>query len=491
MVSRLVAATEAGGAETTSVARALLAECLLEPVCAPTPVPKPIVDFWATNTFEPEVMAALDISKPRLSASGRVNRFVSHCWAAPSDYAEQTIPAVAAARKADARDGMKDMSQRNYSKAKASELQQAGRKVAAEMFGSESEWDKVTCWIDKVCIPQNDEAKKRLCVEHIEDFLRLSDGLIVLLSWNYFERLWCLYEWACFLVSHPATAVTVRLVPFPNLDNFSLWLSAVSNVSVQNAKCFLEADREILLQKVGQYYRGKSLDECCESFQRFVQFTACALLAVQAVSTATSERLLNIWFTPWMDLAKKLNFPKLVRALGQLTAPSDRRPDLPVVVWWNMEALELADAALFHRRVAVWFAREVFPLLEEEKARAVRPEAVRRLSAGKIVSPLTSALDADPVATTAAQRFFRNLDHDRSSFVDKQEFRRVHEKFMGRKGGLKLKPWLYASSMDEIFRKIDLHEDGRIDEEEWRYYASAVLETLGRVDFLRLLNSTD
>ena len=81
MVSRLVAATEAGGAETTSVARALLAECLLEPVCAPTPVPKPIVDFWATNTFEPEVMAALDISKPRLSASGRVNRFVSHCGA--------------------------------------------------------------------------------------------------------------------------------------------------------------------------------------------------------------------------------------------------------------------------------------------------------------------------------------------------------------------------------------------------------------------------
>ena len=64
---------------------------------------------------------------------------------------------------------------------------------------------------------------------------------------------------------------------------------------MQNAKCFLEADREILLQKVGQYYRGKSLDECCESFQRFVQFTACALLAVQAVSTATSERLLNIW----------------------------------------------------------------------------------------------------------------------------------------------------------------------------------------------------
>ena len=99
---------------------------------------------------------------------------------------------------------MKDMAQRNYSKAKASELQQAGRKVAAEMFGSESEWDKVTCWIDKVCIPQNDEAKKRLCVEHIEDFLRLSDGLIVLLSWNYFERLWSAVDgWeACWSAHH-------------------------------------------------------------------------------------------------------------------------------------------------------------------------------------------------------------------------------------------------------------------------------------------------
>jgi len=28
-------------------------------------------------------------------------------------------------------------------------------------------------------------------------------------------------------------------------------------------------------------------------------------------------------------------------------------------------------------------------------------------------------------------------------------------------------------------------------EDEWGYYASAVLETLGRRDFLRLLNSTD
>jgi hypothetical protein len=128
--------------------------------------------------------------------------------------------------------------------------------------------------------------------------------------------------------------------------------------------------------------------------------------------------------------------------------------------------------------------------LEEEKKRAVRPEAMKRISPGKMVSPLSSALDADPVATAAAERFFRNLDHDRSGFVDKREFRRVHEKFMGRKGGLKLKPWLYASSQDEIFRKIDLHEDGRIDEDEWRYYASAVLETLGRRDFLRLLNST-
>jgi hypothetical protein len=242
-------------------ARELLAECSLDPVCAPTPVPKSIVDFWATNTFEPEVMAALGLSKPRFSASGRVNRFVSHCWGAPYDYAEQTVPVFAAAHQDRGDDGLKDIAQRNYSKAKASELQQAGRKVASEMFGTESEWDKVTCWIDKVCIPQHDEAKKKQCVEHIEDFVRLSDGLIVLLSWNYFERLWCLYEWACFLVSHPATAVTVRLVPFPNLDNFSLWLSSVSNVCVQDAKCFVEADREILLHKVGQYYRGKSLDE--------------------------------------------------------------------------------------------------------------------------------------------------------------------------------------------------------------------------------------
>lgn len=30
----------------------------------------------------------------------------------------------------------------------------------------------------------------------------MCDGLVVVFTWAYFRRLWCVYEWACFLVFH-------------------------------------------------------------------------------------------------------------------------------------------------------------------------------------------------------------------------------------------------------------------------------------------------
>merc|ERR550537_1415480 len=66
-------------------------------------------------------------------------------------------------------------------------------------------------WVDKSCIPQRDKKVKAICVRLIEEFLKLSDGFIVLLSWQYFTRLWCIYEWACFLRLHHPLDIQVNL----------------------------------------------------------------------------------------------------------------------------------------------------------------------------------------------------------------------------------------------------------------------------------------
>ena len=49
--------------------------------------------------------------------------------------------------------------------------------------------DELAPQVDKCCIPQT-HALMPTCVGLLEEFIRRSDGMIVLLSWHYFERLW-------------------------------------------------------------------------------------------------------------------------------------------------------------------------------------------------------------------------------------------------------------------------------------------------------------
>ena len=58
---------------------------------------------------------------------------------------------------------------------------------------------KTRVFLDKCCINQIDPESKRLGIENIEVFLEKSDRLVVLWSPDYFKRLWCIYEIACFL----------------------------------------------------------------------------------------------------------------------------------------------------------------------------------------------------------------------------------------------------------------------------------------------------
>jgi hypothetical protein len=316
--------------------------------------------------------------------------------------------------------------------------------------------------------------------------------LIVLLSWNYFSRLWCLYEWACFLVSHPITSgpvsrVSIRLVPVPNLQTHECWLDAVRSVSVAEAKCFSEDDRKILTEKVVQYYAGNTWEECCANFEHFVKVSAIALISLHVAEYMSDPHLLVRWYTPWVDLARSLGFAALADALDELAAK--RVP----CEWHNERGV---TRAIIARRLSLWFSRSIFPIVEETKQRCVRGITLRLFSPFRdsIYSPASAGLRGDSLARKVARRFFRCADVDSDGSLAAHEvtnLRRLIHRFSAEK-------WTAHNFQDEreqiaeklefLFLTVDLDGNSSIQLDEWEMCASAMYETLGRSAFLSLLS---
>merc|ERR1712216_356742 len=150
------------------------------------------VDFWSVNTCvtpgSGRTQDPFRLSAPK--AGNSCDFFISHCWNPPEDWGE-----FFSKKRFD-----------SYPYKKAQEL--SNKLFDMSRARSEGSKDKTVdsmqyaCWVDKACIPQDDLELKIRCIMRIEGFLCLSEGLIVLVSWNYFQRLWCIYEIACFLVAH-------------------------------------------------------------------------------------------------------------------------------------------------------------------------------------------------------------------------------------------------------------------------------------------------
>ena len=71
------------------------------------------------------------------------------------------------------------------------------------------------CFLDKICIDQVDEVRKSAGIASLGAFLGSSTNFVVLFSPEYFTRLWCCYEVACFYQVqnlNPGSS-TIRFVP--------------------------------------------------------------------------------------------------------------------------------------------------------------------------------------------------------------------------------------------------------------------------------------
>lgn len=128
--------------------------------------------FWAQSTGRLEHFLLSRPVPPEHADSLLV--FVSHVWPEPADFA-----AIASVHV-------------SYAEAKAIELGYAVQDLRRMRFGlAGADTASVLLWVDKACVAQEPHNLQATYLSHIQAFIALSGEMIVLLSWSYFERLWC------------------------------------------------------------------------------------------------------------------------------------------------------------------------------------------------------------------------------------------------------------------------------------------------------------
>ncbi|KAF4654857.1 hypothetical protein FOL46_008487 [Perkinsus olseni] len=161
-------------------------------------------------------------------------------------------------------------------------------------------WDRTMVFFDQFCIHQDDEAKKLEGIKHIGDYLQRSQKLVIFWSADYNERLWCIFELACFLRTDSSRNVEiwplliienrVRIMSFQQLywalrtaldgdvflpgwlidlvfslctGYFCLYIDGKPRMKLQQdllrfdaraLKCYLEGDRVMIMQHIERLY---------------------------------------------------------------------------------------------------------------------------------------------------------------------------------------------------------------------------------------------
>lgn len=199
------------------------------------------------------------------------------------------------------------------------------------------------------------------CLLLADTMLTMHNGLVAVVGWNYFDRLWPLWEWAVE------------------------YHRALRRISVVNATCRDSRDRPILLEALEKLFHCKAsmemvgfktgdsesgptvLKERMVDFspvERFVRVTAIAVFAREA-ALANSRQLEKTDETGWIAMAQELGYDDLWNALKKCK-PWD---------WTDVvqsEDLVQTDLA-YEATVEAWWDDYVVPELERERHRALLP----------------------------------------------------------------------------------------------------------------------
>ena len=123
-------------------------------------------------------------------------------------------------------------------------------------------------------------------LQDLEAYVIGANAMVVLLSPDYFTRLWCVYELCCFFAHHPVTAATAYTWGFADAlgakaateqqteasaAGMERLIASVRSFTVKTSGCTYEADRIFLLRKVGEFYKS------VEAFERFARWSGIAI----------------------------------------------------------------------------------------------------------------------------------------------------------------------------------------------------------------------
>jgi len=224
------------------------------------------------------------------------------------------------------------------------------------------------------------------CLLLAETMLAIHGGLVAVLPWNYFDRLWPLCEWAVFCAHRGPHLVELAADSFmgPALVEYH---RALRRLSVSAAGCRDPRDRVLLFGVLDKIFKSKHRSELkgfqkphpakltvpvheiiydFSAVERYIRVTAIAVFAHEAAPSASRE--------PgggdeagWAALAEEFGFSALWNALKKCK-PHD---------WWERAKHEAGgdetnEQAFFEEMLQEWWTRIVLPVLEDERKLAMR-----------------------------------------------------------------------------------------------------------------------
>jgi len=262
--------------------------------------------------------------------------------------------------------------------------EEAGQKAEFKPFVDQMrKWTNSLKLRDEVWIEFTLGSIRAECMLLVDTMLSLHGGLLAVVKWNYFDRLWPFVEWTVYCARCGPDRVQLASDHFAGTAVVE-YQRAIRRLSVEKAGVRDSRDRELLLAMLKRIFKcdTKKVTDCYvkpvdgrlieaikvpvtdySAVERYARATAIAVFAHEAADVVDRKPEAGDQFG-WAALAGELGLLELEVALKK-SKPFD---------WEELSQLQPPEnrEACFNALVADWWTGKVLPVLEDERKLAMR-----------------------------------------------------------------------------------------------------------------------